>query len=399
MMKNSLFAQCTLYAALTLAVPLAWADLSPPANAPAPAPANKPAATQPADSATAIPDTKDLTPVQRPMAEIAAPSSDLKVSAWVDRSDGTYRFGDQVVLNVKVDQDAYVTVLDVGTSGKVHVIFPNRFQKDNRVMAGEVIKIPDPRADFAFEVQGPAGTELLKVIATQGQQPLFEDNSTEPAGPYKVLKATAPTVAKDLQVVLREEHTNRWTEYDQVIRIVPPALSGQTPPPARPAVPVSGGVANSAVQRTDDGRLEPFGLHLRTERLVYPIGAKARVMVTAERDCALTLVDVGTSGKVFVLFPNRYQQDNRIRAGETVTIPGDAAPVDYQVGGPAGVEALIGICRTDNQPVYSGNFDFQQNVYQPWGDAKVVAKDLAVVLREPSAAMAHTATTFVISER
>lgn len=138
---------------------------------------------------------------------------------------------------------------------------------------------------------------------------------------------------------------------------------------------MSGGLATSAVQGAPGNRVEPFGLHLRTERLVYPIGAKARVMVTAERDCALTLVDIGTSGKSFVLFPNRYQQDNRIRAGETVTIPGDTAPVDYQVGGPTGVEALIGICRTDNQPVYSGNFDFQQNVYQPWGDARVVAKE------------------------
>lgn len=88
----------------------------------------------------------------------------------------------KVVLNIKVEKDAYVTVLDVGTSGKVHVIFPNRFQKDNRVAAGQVIKIPDPRADFAFEVQGPAGTELIKVIATQGQQALFTDDSLEPAG-------------------------------------------------------------------------------------------------------------------------------------------------------------------------------------------------------------------------
>lgn len=53
--------------------------------------------------------------------------------------------------------------------------------------------------------------------------------------PYKALKAPAQTVAKDLQVVLREQHANHWAEYDQLIRIVPPALSGQTPPPASPA--------------------------------------------------------------------------------------------------------------------------------------------------------------------
>lgn len=375
---------CALGAALTLASFASRADLAPPAGAP-------PAPPAPATS------DKDLTPVQRPMADLAAPQSGLKVTAWVDHPDKTYVFGEHVVLNVKTDQDAYVTVLDVGTSGKVHIIFPNRYQRDNRVAAGQVVQIPDPRADFAFQVQGPAGSELIKVIATQGQQPLFADDSTEPAGPYKALKAPAPVVAKDLVVTLRERYGNQWAEHEEIIRVAPPALSGQTPPPARPAAATTGGFAPSSVQPAG-GQSEAFDLHLRTERLVYPVGAKVRVMATAERDCRLTLLDVGTSGSVFVLFPNRYQQDNQLRAGETVTIPANGAPVDYQLGGPTGVEALIGICRSDGQPVYTGGYDFQQHVYQPWGNAKAIAKDLAVVLREPSPALAHTATTFLVVE-
>lgn len=387
MNKPSMLTTGALCAALTLTSPAGWADLTAPAGAPPP-----PAATEkPAD--------KDLTPVQRPLVELAAPQSGLTVTAWVDHPDKTYVFGEPVVLNVKTAQDAYVTVLDVGTSGKVHIIFPNRFQQDNRVAAGQVVQIPEPRADFAFQVQGPAGSELIKVIATQDQQPLFAADGLEPAGPYQGLKALAPAVAKDLAVTLRERHGNRWAEYEEVIRVVPPALAGQTPPPARPAAATTGAFAPSGVQPAGGARAEPFDLHLRTEKLVYPLGAKVRVLATAERDCRLTLLDVGTSGQVYVLFPNRYQPDNRIRAGETVTIPGDAAPVDYQLSGPTGVEALIGICRTDGQPVYTGGYNFQQYVYQPWGDAKAIAKDLAVVLREPSLALAHTATTFVVVER
>ena len=377
---------CALGAVLTLASFATRADLAPPAGAPPASPAAAPATGD-----------KDLTPVQRPMADLAAPQSGLKVTAWVDHPDKTYSFGERVVLNVKTDQDAYVTVLDVGTSGKVHIIFPNRYQRDNRVAAGQVVQIPDPRADFAFQVQGPAGSELIKVIATQGQQPLFADDSVEPAGPYKALKAPAPAVAKDLAVTLRERYSNQWAEHEEIIRVVQPALSGQTPPPARPAAATTGGFAPSSVQPAG-GQSKAFDLHLRTERLVYPIGAKVRVMATAEQDCWLTLLDVGTSGQVFVLFPNRYQQDNQLRAGETVTIPADGAPVDYQLGGPTGVEALIGICRNDGQPVYTGSYNFQQHVYQPWGNAKAIAKDLAVVLREPSPALAHTATTFLVVE-
>lgn len=380
------FPVCTLSAVLALISPAVWADLTPPASAP------------PAPAATEETGGKDLTPVQRPLADLAAPQSGLKITAWVDHPDKTYVFGEQVALNVKADQDVYVTVLDVGTSGKVHIIFPNRFQQDNRVAAGQVVQIPDPQANFAFQVQGPAGAELIKVIATQGPQPLFADDDAEPAGPYKALKAPSPAVAKDLAVTLRERHGNRWAEYEEVIRVVPPALTGQTPPPAPAAVATGGGFGPSSVQPAGGSQAEPFDLHLRTEKRVYPLGAKVRVLATAERDCRLTLLDVGTSGKVYVLFPNRYQPDNRLRAGETVTIPGDAAPVDYQLSGPAGVEALIGICRSDGQPVYAGGYNFQQHVYQPWGDAKTIAKDLAVVLREPSPTLAHAATTFVVVE-
>ncbi|HPE70751.1 MAG TPA: DUF4384 domain-containing protein [Candidatus Competibacter sp.] len=377
-------ALCT---ALMLTSPASQADLTAPANAPTPAVAAE-------DSSG-----KDLTPVQRPLADLAAPQSGLKVTAWVDHPDNTYAFGEPVVLSVKTDQDAYLTVLNVGTSGKVQVIFPNRFQKDHRVAAGQVIQIPDKKSKFSFQVQGPAGLELIKVIATQTPQPLFTDDRADPAGPYQALKALAPAVAKDLAVTLREQHGDRWAEYDKIIRVVAPAFAGQTPPPARPAAATTGAFAPSSVQPASPARPEPFDLHLRTEKLVYPLGAKVRVLATAEQDCRLTLLDVGTSGQVYVLFPNRYQPDDRIRAGETVTIPGDAAPVDYQLSGPSGVEALIGICRTDGQPVYTGSYNFQQHVYQPWGDAKSLAKDLAVVLSESSPALAHTATTFIVVER
>ncbi len=176
--------------------------------------------------------TKDLTPVQRPVADVMPPPpppssrpdyrpSGIQVTAWVDHPDNTYAFGENVVLNVKTNRDAYLTIVDVGTSGRVHVIFPNRFQTDNRIRAGQTIQVPDPRADFDFQVHGPAGTELIKVIASPDPAPLFRAGDTEPAGPFKALKAGAPTVAKDLQVILREPRHREWDTYNKIIRIVP----------------------------------------------------------------------------------------------------------------------------------------------------------------------------------
>lgn len=174
--------------------------------------------------------TKDLTPVQRPVAEVMPPPpssrpntrpSGLQVTAWVDHQDNTYAFGENVVLNVKTNQDAYLTIVDVGTSGRVHIIFPNRFQTDNHIQAGQTIQVPDPQASFDFQVNGPAGTELIKVIASLDSAPLFRAGDTEPAGPFKALKAPAPTVAKDLEVVLRKPDYPEWDTYNKIIRIVP----------------------------------------------------------------------------------------------------------------------------------------------------------------------------------
>lgn len=177
--------------------------------------------------------TKDLTPVQRPVADLAPPPpsrpnsrpasrpNGIQVTAWVDHEDNTYAFGENVVLSVKTNQDAYLTIVDVGTSGRVHIIFPNRFQADNRIRAGQAIQVPDPRADFDFQVNGPAGTELIKVIASPDPTPLFRASQTEPAGPFKALKAPASTVAKDLAVVLREPRHRQWDTYNKIIRIVP----------------------------------------------------------------------------------------------------------------------------------------------------------------------------------
>lgn len=208
------------------------------------------------------PGVKDLTPIQRPVAEVmpqrphrphrptastrppanprpehtdtrpprsprpdsrleSSGGRDYDVTAWVDHADNTYRFGENVVLNVKSDWDAYLTIVDVGTSGRVHIIFPNRFQTDNRIRAGETIQIPDRRADFDLEVHGPSGTELIKVIASPDPDPLFRSEDTEPAGPFKALKASAPAVAKDLEVVMRQPRHADWASYNKVIRIVP----------------------------------------------------------------------------------------------------------------------------------------------------------------------------------
>ena len=119
---------------------------------------------------------RDLSVEQAPIADVGeGPDyhSNIKVEAWTDHEDGSYAIGDTVTLNVRASQDAYITVLDVGTSGRVHIIFPNRFQQDNRVPGYEMIRIPGEDSRFRIRVGGPTGREVIKVFATREPSELF----------------------------------------------------------------------------------------------------------------------------------------------------------------------------------------------------------------------------------
>ena len=165
---------------------------------------------------------KDLDIRQRPMAELPpapapAANAGLAVNATLDRSAGVYRKGDAVVLKVGTTKDAYVWVFDTGTSGKVHQIFPNRYEKNNLVKGGKPVTIPGDSAKYKLLVDHPRGTELLTVVASSEKMPLTQalvEDAVSP-GPFQALRGNAASVAKDLSVTLKKEK-GPWSR-DQVI--------------------------------------------------------------------------------------------------------------------------------------------------------------------------------------
>ena len=169
----------------------------------------------------------DIRPVQVPMWELgAAPvsaqttaSPRFEVKTAVDRPDARYRHGDTLTLTVDVTEDAYVWVFDTGTSGKVHQIFPNRYESDNFVRAGNAISIPPPGSEYQLLVSHPKGVELLTVIASKDDIPMTRDlvdQDTE-AGPFLAL-GDADSVAKDLNITLKEKPVSRVV-HNQVVYI------------------------------------------------------------------------------------------------------------------------------------------------------------------------------------
>ena len=73
----------------------------------------------------------------------------------------------------------------------------------------------------------------------------------------------------------------------------------------------------------------------RNSRASYRIGETFVLSVQAERDCYLTLVDAGTSGRVFILV-----QNYSLRGGLALTLSGPDEGHQWVVAGPPGIERI-----------------------------------------------------------
>ena len=349
-------------------------------------------------AAVAQEDARLLTVEQTAVSAVAAPVGDpagnpLGVVAWVDHPDNTYAAGERVRLFVQTNKDAYLTVLNVAPDGATTVLFPNRYQTDSLVRANVVTEVPDPAGRARITVSGASGAELIKVIASNRSVSLFEAASLGRAGPYSAVQAPAGEAARTLQVVMDEAAHAEWDVYDKVIRTVParPAAASGALAPAGTAAPVAGTVAGA-------GWPSPaFALTVAADRPLYRATEPVTLMVRTDVDCHLTLLNTGPEGASRMLFPNRWQQQTLIRAGQTVVVPGIGAGVSIVPLGPAGVEHVTAVCRTGDRPVLGAPDGFRAGDFPMLDDAGMTARTLAVVA-EPEAAVqtAVAATSFVV---
>ena len=84
---------------------------------------------------------------------------------------------------------------------------------------------------------------------------------------------------------------------------------------------------------------------------IYQQGDLMVVSVISEKEGYLYLLYWSADGRVSCLFPNLYQQDNRIPAGKLVTVPAPAAAFQLRVAPPLGKETLKAVVTLQPVPV------------------------------------------------
>ena len=121
------------------------------------------AAATPAASPTAP-------PPPTPPAEIAQ-AHDFDLSIAVNKA--VFYENDLMTVTLQAAQDCYVRVYVINAEQQVQQLFPNKWQQDNFLKAGQAVPIPGPGAKFRFRMTKPFGTETLKAVASTSGQ--FED--------------------------------------------------------------------------------------------------------------------------------------------------------------------------------------------------------------------------------
>ena len=314
---------------------------------------------------------RDLTVSQKPMFDVGlfGAGKKLDVDAWVDNNELTYGIGETLRISVRPREEAYLTVLNVGSSGRTAVLFPNHFQRETLVRAGQIVRIPDHDAGWKIDVAGPAGVEVIKVIASKQPLKLAELQKlagASPDQPLLTLERTAEEVGRDLAVQFDKPEGGKLSAFgvrNILVRVVDKALS-----------PSDAGASDDFSPQWTSS---PFGLQIRSGKPVYKIGETVRFGVTAEKDCRLTVTSIGSSGKALQIFPNRIQSDNVLHAGQVISIPSARGSVQLQARGPAGLEAVIAECRGLTGP--SGKSLDSQDGFAEAGDFDVVGRDLVAV--------------------
>jgi hypothetical protein len=148
------------------------------------------------------------------LSEIKDSQSAFKIDVWTQEGTSStprdisiipastlcsYRIGDRITFFFHSDQDCFLTLFNMGTSGSVTVLFPNRLFQDNFIRANRTYSIPGKGYSFEYVLSGPAGVEIIKAIATKEKVNLADlDFSQKDAIFYSAERSAA---AKDIQIV------------------------------------------------------------------------------------------------------------------------------------------------------------------------------------------------------
>jgi hypothetical protein len=130
----------------------------------------------------------------------SATDDDVRIKLWANQTK--YRIGDRMALGFATNRDAYVTLVNVGTSGEVTILFPNRFSGSHGVKGGKTYSVPEAGDSYELEIKGPPGVELVYALVTL-KPVAFLPTDFQTGRPFHSVTDRASTFTRDINVAIK----------------------------------------------------------------------------------------------------------------------------------------------------------------------------------------------------
>ena len=105
------------------------------------------------------------------------PVPDFNIEVWIDKGCGkSYTVGENITIYFKSNKDCYLTLFEFSPGGRIRLLLPNRYRKDNFFKANREYAIPSESDKFRFEVTLPPGKGMIRAIATTSPWRFMPEN-------------------------------------------------------------------------------------------------------------------------------------------------------------------------------------------------------------------------------
>jgi hypothetical protein len=330
----------------------------------------------------------------------AGPTNTITLEASFDRPNGVYGNGERVQLSVRTSEDAYVTIVTVGPSGKVVQLFPNPSQPQSLVRGNTPLQIPATPSSAQIVVGPPFGSELIKVVATSNPNGFIPPNQLSGTGAFRSVEASVEELMRNLTVAAAAAPGGKFAQQNLVLHTVAQVPAAPAPAPAPAPAQVAQAPLAPAPQNPATAGLVPqmnnaLLLSVATDKHTYRVGERITLAVATQTACSLTVFDVTANGQARQVFPNKNVSANTIPGGQVTTISGGSAATVIDARGPVGTYTLIAVCSTDATPATVVAPD-QSNIFTTMPSLEGLRTDLANVSRRPPSGTAISSITLTI---
>lgn len=103
----------------------------------------------------------------REIAVLDNPAYPFKLELAFEGARTDFRLGETLEFRVRSERDGYLTLVDVATDGAVTLLFPNEYEAEHRVRAGEALVIPTPAMGFELSAGEPVGRGIVRAFVTE----------------------------------------------------------------------------------------------------------------------------------------------------------------------------------------------------------------------------------------